>query len=70
LMVVAMVVMMNGFKNAGIELGPDSPVPTHVPDGVIALVGYVNRSLILVDILWLIFAAKNSKRIAIVDESV
>lgn len=64
LMIVTMVVMMTGFQNAGIEMGPDSPPPTHVPDGVIALVGYVNRLLILVDILWLIFVAKAVKAIS------
>lgn len=58
LMVVTMIVMMTGFQNAGIQMGPDSPVPTSVPNGVIALVGYVNRILIVVDILWLIFVAR------------
>jgi Zn-dependent protease len=58
LMVVAMFVMMSGFQNAGIQMGPDSPPPSHVPDGVIAVVGYVNRLLILVDIFWLIYVAK------------
>jgi hypothetical protein len=55
LMVIAMVVMMAGFQKAGIEMGPDSPPPAAVPDGVIALAGYVNRLLIIVDILWLVF---------------
>jgi hypothetical protein len=64
LMIVTMVVMMTGFQNAGIEMGPDSPPPSHVPDGVIALVGYVNRLLILVDIVWLIFVARAIKRIS------
>jgi hypothetical protein len=64
LMVVTMVVMMTGFQNAGIDMGPDSPPPTHVPDGVIALVGYVNRLLILVDILWLFTVARAIKSIS------
>lgn len=58
LMIVSMVVMMSGFQNAGIEVGPDLPPPASVPDGVIALVGYVNRLLIIVDILWLVFIAR------------
>ena len=58
LMIIAMVVMMTGFQNAGIEVGPGSPPPTHVPAGVIAVAGYVNRLLIVVDILWLIIAAR------------
>jgi Protein of unknown function (DUF998) len=64
LMVVTMIVMMTGFQNAGIEMSPDSPPPSKVPDGVIALVGYVNRLLIIVDILWLIFVAKTIKSIS------
>jgi hypothetical protein len=57
LMVVAMMVMISGFQKAGIEMGPDSQPPAAVPDGVIALAGYVNRLLIIVDILWLVFMA-------------
>lgn len=64
LMIVTMVVMMTGFQNAGIEMGPDAAPPSHVPEGVIALVGYVNRLLILVDILWLIFVARAIRSIS------
>lgn len=70
LMVVTMIVMMTGFQNAGIEMGPDLPAPTSVPDGVIALVGYVNRLLIVVDILWLIFVAKAIKSISNLNPSI
>lgn len=58
LMIAAMVVMMMGFQNAGIEMGPDSAPPSQVPEGVIAIVGYTNRLLIVVDLLWLFFTAK------------
>lgn len=61
LMVITMVIMMTGFQNAGIEMGPDSPPPSHVPDGVVAIVGYVNRILILIDIFWLIYVANALK---------
>lgn len=61
LMIISMVVMMTGFQNAGIEAGPDSPPPAHVPEGVIALAGYVNRLLIVVDILWLVYVARAMK---------
>ncbi len=64
LMVITMVVMMTGFQNAGIEMGPDSPPPAHLPDGVIALAGYANRLLILVDILWLLIVARAIKSIS------
>lgn len=65
LMIITMVIMMSGFQNAGIEMGPDSPPPSHVPDGVVALVGYVNRILILIDIFWLIYVAKALKSLEI-----
>ncbi|MDT3740337.1 MAG: DUF998 domain-containing protein [Candidatus Kapabacteria bacterium] len=65
LMIITMVIMMSGFQNAGIEMGPDSPPPSHVPDGVVALVGYVNRILILIDIFWLIYVAKALKTLEI-----
>ncbi len=64
LMVVTMAVMMTGFKDAGIETGPDSPPPSHVPEGVIAMAGYVNRLMILADIVWLILVAKAIKDIS------
>lgn len=59
-MVVAMIVMMNGFAQAGVPMGPDAPTPETLPDGVVAVVGYVNRLLILVDILWIIWVARIS----------
>ena len=65
LIIITMVIMMSGFQNAGIEMGPDSPPPSHVPDGVVALVGYVNRILILIDIFWLIYVAKALKSLEI-----
>jgi hypothetical protein len=64
LMVITMVVMMTGFQQAGIEMGTDSPSPAYIPDGVIALAGYANRLLILVDILWLIIVARAIKSIS------
>ena len=63
LMIITMIVMMTGFQNAGIAMSPGSPPPTHVPEGVVALAGYVNRLLILVDILWLIIVAKAISKI-------
>lgn len=70
LMVITMVVMMSGFQNAGIETGPDSPPPNHVPEGVIAVAGYVNRLLILVDVLWLIFVARAIRSLSNVELSI
>jgi hypothetical protein len=61
LMVITMIIMMKGFQDAGVQMGPGIPPPTHVPSGVIAVVGHVNRFLILVDILWLVLMAKAIK---------
>jgi hypothetical protein len=57
LLVVTMIVMINGFKQAGIELGPGQQPPPSVPEGVVAVVGYVNRILIAVYIGWLLFVS-------------
>jgi hypothetical membrane protein len=57
IMTVAMLVMMNGFKKAGIPMGPDATPPDHVPAGVIALAGYANRLLIVCNMGWLITVA-------------
>jgi hypothetical protein len=64
LMAVAMVVMMTGFKNAGIPMGPGATPPDSVPDGVIALAGYANRFLVITYLGWLLIVANylnNSK---------
>lgn len=57
-MVVAMIVMMNGFAQAGVPMGPEAPVPEKLPEGVVAVTGYVNRLLILADILWVLYIAR------------
>lgn len=58
LMAVAMIVMMSGFKQAGIPMGKDATPPESVPAGVIALAGYFNRLLVLCCAGWVIFMAK------------
>jgi hypothetical protein len=57
LMAISMIVMMNGFKKAGVPMGPNMPVPERVPDGVVALAGYANRLLIVCNIGWLVTVA-------------
>ena len=52
LMAVSMGIMFYGFKKSGIDFGPDAPVPSSVPDGVIALAGYANRLIVLVYIFY------------------
>lgn len=57
LMALAMIVMMSGFKKAGIPMDPNTEPPEKVPDGVIALAGYANRLLALCYIFWLLVVA-------------
>lgn len=58
LMAVTMIVMISGFKKAGIPMGPDIEPPESVPAGVIAVSGYANRILVFCYILWLLVMAK------------
>ncbi|MEJ1241015.1 DUF998 domain-containing protein [Chryseolinea sp. T2] len=57
LVVVTMIIMINGFKEAGIVLGPSQKPPASVPVGVVALVGYANRLLIAAYIGWLLLVS-------------
>lgn len=52
LMGVSMAVMMNGFKQSGIPMGPGATPPDTVPDGVIAVAGYFNRLLVVCNMAW------------------
>ena len=63
LVVITMILMIAGFKNAGIEIGPNQKPPASVPDGVIAIVGYANRILIIAFIYWLILVSNNYLKI-------
>jgi hypothetical protein len=58
LMAASMVLMISGFKKAGIPIGEGVEPPKSVPHGVIALNGYANRILIFAYIYWLIHIAK------------
>jgi hypothetical protein len=62
LVVITMVLMINGFRQAGIHIGPGQKPPASLPDGVIGIVGYANRLLILVYILWLTIVAIRYKK--------
>jgi amino acid transporter len=64
LVMITMIVMIVGFKNAGIAIGPGQKPPTSVPDGVIAIVGYANRILIVAFIYWLILVSNNYLKIS------
>lgn len=57
MMAIAMMVMMNGFKQAGIEMGPNSVPPESVPEGVTAIAGYFNRFLVLCYAGWTMLMA-------------
>lgn len=57
IMGVSMMLMFTGFKKAGVAWDKDSPPPTEVPEGVIAIGGYANRLLVLCYICWSIYIA-------------
>ncbi|UPT70370.1 MAG: DUF998 domain-containing protein [Flavobacterium sp. JAD_PAG50586_2] len=57
LMATTMMVMIAGFKSAGVPFGKDAKPPKQVPDGVIALVGYANRLLVCCYIFWTMLTA-------------
>ena len=57
IMGVTMGVMIAGFKNSGIPMGPNAQPPKSVPPGVIALAGYANRLLVVCYVGWLIVVA-------------
>ena len=57
LMGVSMAVMMNGFKQAGIAMGPGATPPETVPPGVIAVAGYFNRLLVVCNTAWVMVMA-------------
>jgi hypothetical protein len=57
LMGVSMVVMMNGFKQAGVTMGPGATPPDTVPPGVIAVAGYFNRLLVVCNTAWIMVMA-------------
>ena len=59
IMGATMAIMMAGFKNSGIPMGPNAEPPESVPPGVIALAGYANRLLVICDVGWLIVIAGN-----------
>jgi hypothetical protein len=63
LIVVTMIVMIAGFKNAGFAIGPGQKPPLALPNGVTGLVGYANRILIIAYLFWLLFVANNYLKI-------
>ena len=59
IMGATMAIMMTGFKNSGMPMGPNVEPPKSVPPGVIALAGYANRLLVICYVSWLIVIAGN-----------
>jgi hypothetical protein len=57
LMAISMAVMMNGFKQAGVAMGPGATPPDSVPPGVIAIAGYFNRLLVVCNTAWIMVMA-------------
>jgi hypothetical protein len=57
LMGVSMAMMMNGFKQAGVPMGPGATPPDAVPSGVVAVAGYFNRLLVICNTAWIMLMA-------------
>jgi hypothetical protein len=57
LMGVSMAVMMNGFRQAGVPMGPGATPPDTVPPGVVAVAGYFNRLLVICNTAWIMMMA-------------
>lgn len=57
LMGVSMAVMMNGFRQAGVTMGPGATPPDAVPPGVVAIAGYFNRLLVICNTAWIMAMA-------------
>jgi hypothetical protein len=57
LMAATFALLISSFMQTGAEMPTDSSTVTTLPDGVIALVGWANRFLILVYCAWVILTA-------------
>jgi hypothetical protein len=57
LMAVSMILLISGFKKAGLPMGPDVTPPEKLPAGVIGISGYANRLLVLCYVGWLMVMA-------------
>jgi hypothetical protein len=60
LMAITMILMIAGLKKAGLFHPGTADVPNRIPAGVIALAGYANRLLILVNSYWLVLVSIES----------
>jgi hypothetical membrane protein len=61
IMGLSMMLLFSGFKKAGVTWDKDSPPPTAIPKGVIALAGYANRLLVFCFITWVMYMAYLTK---------
>lgn len=59
LMAISFVILMVTFAQSGAEMPTDSTTVTALPAGVIGLVGWANRFLVIVYNAWVIFVAKH-----------
>lgn len=63
LMAVSFVILIVTFTQSGAEMPTDSTTVTALPAGVIGLVGWANRFLVIVYNAWVIFVAKHFTKI-------
>lgn len=59
LMAISFVILIATFTQSGAEMPTDSTTVTALPAGVIGLVGWANRFLVIVYNAWVIFVAKH-----------
>ncbi|MBX3035606.1 MAG: DUF998 domain-containing protein [Anaerolineales bacterium] len=62
-MAISFVILIVTFTQSGAEMPTDSTTVTALPAGVIGLVGWANRFLIIAYNAWVIFVAKHSIKI-------
>ncbi len=58
LMAITMGIFISGMMNTGMMTAGEPQLMTEIPHGVIALIGYPNRALVIANIVWLLLMSK------------
>lgn len=62
-MAVSFLILMVTFTQSGAEMPTDSSIVTTLPDGVIGLVGWANRFLVVVYCAWVMIVARLASKL-------